>query len=75
MTLFDNSNHKEKVLECAWQHFETQLDHFDPTIIWKRLDEINVHNIYNTFSWRFFFNFHVCDSWNMAKQKKIEKTM
>ncbi len=29
MTLFDNSNHKKKVLECAWQHFETQLDHFD----------------------------------------------
>jgi hypothetical protein len=46
----------------------------DSTIRWRRLDKINVHIIYNLHFLTAIVP-HVCDSWNINKQRKTKKLM
>jgi hypothetical protein len=59
IAFFGNPKHKEKNWGCAWQDFGIQNSFWikvklDPMIRWKRLDQINMHNVYNIH----FFNGH-----------------
>jgi hypothetical protein len=82
MASFGQPKHKQKNLEFAQQHFGTQSSlwvkiNFDPMVRWGGLNKINIHTVY----WFSIYNFsmatrpHVCDSWNITKQKEIEKIM
>ncbi len=80
MVFFGYPKHKQKTLKFAWKHFGIQSSfwvkmNFDPMVRWRGLDKINVHIVYNNLQ---FFNgigLHVCGSWNITKQKKIENVM
>jgi hypothetical protein len=43
-----------------------------PTIKWGGLSKINVHK-YITYSFSMTIGPHVCDSWNITKQREIKK--
>ncbi len=79
MASFGYPKHKQKNLEFAKQHFWTQSSfwvkiHFDPMARWRGLDK-SMYAQYITYSFSTTIGSHVYDSWNITKQKKIEKIM
>jgi hypothetical protein len=79
MVFFNYFKHKQKNLKFAWQHFGTQSlfwvkINLDPIVRLKGLDKSNVHTIYS-YNFSTGLGLHVCGSWNITKQKKIEKLM
>jgi len=76
MVLFGYFKYKH-ILKFAWQHFGTQSllwvkISLDPMVGSRGLEKINVHK-YIIYSFSTAIGPHVCCSWNITKQKKIEK--
>jgi len=74
MKSFGYFKQKEKTLKFAWQNFEAQSSlgvkiNFDPMVKWRGLDKTNVHIVHINYSFSMAIKPHVCDSWNIRKQK------
>lgn len=77
MALFSNFKHKQKKLKDAWQHYGTQNSiwikfNLHPMVRWKELDK-SMYIQCITYNFSTTIKLHVCDSWHITKQKKIEK--
>jgi hypothetical protein len=75
MVFFGYHKHKQKTKTFAWQHFGTQSSlwvkiNLDPKIRWKELDKL-MYIQYITYKFLTTVGPHVCDSWNITKQKRI----
>jgi hypothetical protein len=79
MISFNYPKHKMFFLKIAWQHFGTQSSlwikiNFDPMVRWRGFDKL-MYIYYITYKFSIAIRPHVCGSWNITKQKKIEKIM
>jgi hypothetical protein len=72
-------NTRKKPLKLAWQHFWNSSSfwvkiNLDPMIRWSEWIKL-IYIQYIIYNFSTAIRAHVCDSWNITKQKKIEKIM